>query len=158
MIKRFFKSVGYAINGVKIGIMEERNVRVDIVAMLYVFFFTKFYDFNKTQIVIIILMCFIVPALELMNTAVERAVDEPDKRHYMTAGHAKDAAAGGVLVAAVGIAIAGVVLFWDKQALFSIISYFTGDNYLIKISLFLLSLIISYLFITYDKFTNKKGK
>ena len=40
--------------------------------------------------------------MELMNSAVERAVDKPDTTHWWSAGAAKDMAAGGVLFVALG--------------------------------------------------------
>ena len=43
-----------------------------------------------------------VLALELVNSAIERAVDKPDTTHWWTAGAAKDMAAGAVLVMAHG--------------------------------------------------------
>ena len=55
-----------------------------------------------------------VMALELMNSAVERAVDKPDTTHWWTAGAAKDMAAGAVLVMAIGTVIVAVCLFWPR--------------------------------------------
>ena len=53
-------------------------------------------------------------ALELMNSAVERAVDKPDTTHWWTAGAAKDMAAGAVLVMAIGTVIVAVCLFGPR--------------------------------------------
>ena len=44
MIAKFIRSLGYALNGIKTGIREERNVRIDLVAAFYVFVFSRFYD------------------------------------------------------------------------------------------------------------------
>ena len=55
-----------------------------------------------------------VMALELMNSAVERAVDKPDTTHWWTAGAAKDMAAGAVLVMAIGTVIVAVCLFGPR--------------------------------------------
>lgn len=149
MIAGFIKSMGYALNGIVFGIKNERNVRIDIVAMIYVHIFSVFYDFTLTQRVIIVLVCFNILAFELMNTAVEQAVDNPDKEHYMTAGHAKDAAAGGVLLAAIGAAVAGIMMFWNVAVFKEIFEYFTTS--LSRLMLLCASIIFSYLFITYDK-------
>ena len=148
MIAKFVKSMGYAINGIWIGIKEERNVRIDIVAMFYVLLFSKFYDFTLTQKVILVLVCFNVLAFELMNTAVERAVDKPDKEHYMQAGEAKDTAAGGVLLAAVGAAVAGVMLFWNVAVFKKIFVFFTTKP--VMLICLAVTIFASYRFITYD--------
>ena len=151
MIVKFVKSMGYALKGIYTGIKEERNVRIDIVAAFYVLLFSKFYDFTLTQKIILVVVCFNVLAFELMNTAVERAVDKPDKEHYMQAGAAKDTAAGGVLLAAVGAAVAGIMLFWDIAVFRKILAFFTGNP--VMIICLAITLFASYKFITLD---NKK--
>ena len=148
MIAKFIKSMGYAIKGIITGIKEERNVRIDIVAAYYVLIFSKFYDFTLTQKVILVVICFNVLAFELMNTAVERAVDKPDKEHYMQAGAAKDTAAGGVLLAAIGAAVAGIMMFWDVQVLKEMFIFFKTNPFMILC--FLVTVFASYKFITYD--------
>lgn len=151
MITKFVKSMGYALNGIFTGIKEERNVRIDIVAAFYVLLFSKFYDFTLTQNIILVLVCFNVLAFELMNTAVERAVDKPDKEHYIQAGAAKDTAAGGVLLAAIGAAVAGIMLFWNVEVFKKIFVFFTTRP--IMLLCLAVTLFASYKFITLD---NKK--
>ncbi|MBE6894064.1 MAG: diacylglycerol kinase family protein [Ruminococcaceae bacterium] len=153
MIAKFLKSLGYALNGILIGIKNERNVRIDIVAAFYVLVFSKFYDFTPTQKVVLVVICFNVIAFELMNTAVERAVDKPDKEHYMQAGQAKDTAAGGVLLAAVGAAAAGIMLFWDVEVFKQIINFFISSPFMLVGLLF--TFVMSYLFIIHD-YSDKK--
>ena len=91
---------------------------------------------------------------ELMNTAVERAVDKPDKEHWLQAGEAKDTAAGGVLLVAMGAAAAGIILFWDIEVFRKILNFFA--NYPIMILCFAVTLFASYKFITYDNNNDKK--
>ena len=55
-----------------------------------------------------------VLALELVNSAIERAVDKPDTTHWWSAGAAKDMAAGAVLVMAVGTLIVALCVFWPR--------------------------------------------
>ena len=148
MIAKFVRSMGYAVKGIITGIKEERNVRIDIVAAFYVLLFSQFYGFTITQKVILVLVCFNVPAFELMNTAVERAVDKPDKAHYMQAGEAKDAAAGGVLLAAIGAAVAGIMLFWNVEVFKKMFIFFKTNP--LMIAAFAVTLFASYKFITID--------
>ncbi len=51
-----------------------------------------------------------------MNTAIEAAVDLASPEQHPLAGKAKDAAAGAVLVAAIGAAIIGACVFGPKLA------------------------------------------
>ena len=152
MIAKFIKSLGYALKGICTGIKEERNVRIDIVAAFYVLVFSAFYDLNITQKMLLVFICFTVLGFELMNTAVERAVDRPDKEHYMQAGEAKDTAAGGVLLVATGAAVAGVMLFWDVEVFAEIFTFFTTRPFMLIC--LVVTLFASYKFITLDK--NKK--
>ena len=152
MLAKFVKSTGYAIKGILTGIKEERNVRIDIVAAFYVLIFSKFYDFTLTQKVILVFVCFNVLAFELMNTAVERAVDKPDKEHYMQAGAAKDTAAGGVLLAAIGAAAVGIMMFWSVEVFKEIFVFFTTKP--VMLVCLAVTLFASYKFITFDN--NKK--
>ena len=153
MIAKFVKSLGYALNGIKIGIRDERNVRIDIVAAFYVLIFSRFYNFTLIQNVFLVFICFTVIGFELMNTAVERAVDKPDKEHWNQAGEAKDTAAGGVLLVAIGAAVAGVMLFWDIEVFREIFMFFR--TFPIMLLALAVTIFASYKFITCD---NKNDK
>ena len=69
---------------------------------------------------------FAVISAELINTAIEKAVDTATKEISPTAKFAKDVAAGAVLVVAVGALLVGVCLFgdgrWNYDALYRIFS------------------------------------
>ena len=150
MIAKFIRSLGYALKGIYAGIKQERNVRIDIVAAFYVSVFSRFYDLTVTQKVLLVFICFTVIGFELMNTAVERAVDKPDIEHYAQAGQAKDAAAGGVLLVAIGAATAGVMLFWDTEVFAEIFTYFATHPFMtvcLAVTVF-----ASYKFIILDKY------
>jgi len=58
----------------------------------------------------ILLACMCVIALELMNSAIEAAIDLVSPDHHPLAGKAKDLAAAAVLTAAVGAVIVGLVV------------------------------------------------
>ncbi|MEG1049238.1 MAG: diacylglycerol kinase family protein [Oscillospiraceae bacterium] len=156
MIIKFFKSLGYALKGIWIGIREERNVRIDIIAALYVLFFSSFYQFNPVEKALIVIICFIVPAFEMMNTSVERTVKDPHPDRYMIAGEAKDTAAGAVLVVAVGAFLAGIIIFWNPKIFKEIYAYYASNisNCLMLAG----SILLSYSFIISDKIFKKKNR
>ena len=60
----------------------------------------------------IILAITIVWTTEIMNTAVESVCDALHPDHHPVIGLAKDAAAGAVLMAAIGAATIGILVFW----------------------------------------------
>ncbi len=148
MIKRFISSVGYALNGIKIGIKEERNMRIDITVMLFVWHLIPFYNFTISEVGFIVFITFLIPAFELMNTAVERAVYKPDNEHYMPAGAAKDTAAGAVFIVAIGAAIVGVMLFLQIDGLRNVFMFYTKN--LLHLVALIIYIISAYFFITMD--------
>lgn len=64
----------------------------------------------------IVLCMAIVMALEAVNTALEYLTDLISPTYHPLAGKAKDAAAGAVLLGALGAAVVGVVIFGPKIA------------------------------------------
>ena len=154
MVNRFIKSMGYAIKGIVLGIKEERNMRIDIVAMLAVWSILPFYNFQKVETAFIILVTFIIPAFELMNTAVERAVHKPDADHWLPAGDAKDTAAGAVFIAAIGAVVVAAIMLFDVAVIKQIIGYYTSDvTHFIIAAVFA---VLSYIFINIDIFSKKE--
>ena len=95
-----------------------------------------------------------VLALELVNSAIERAVDKPDTTHWWTAGAAKDMAAGAVLVMAIGTVIVAVCLFWPRLDI--LWAAFTARP--TRPLWLLLTLIVFYKFIFRSSNSTEKGK
>lgn len=107
---RFFHSFGWAAQGIMAAIRQERNFRFHLVALAYLCYFQHFYDLNQGELALLLLCAGLVLCCELLNTAIERAVDLLSPGYHPLAKLAKDAAAGAVLVAAVfssGTASAG---------------------------------------------------
>ena len=147
--------MGYACKGIKLGIKEERNMRIDIVAMFFVWFHIQFFGLTRAETAIVVMVTFLIPAFELMNTAVERAVHKPDADHWMPAGDAKDTAAGAVLIMTVGVVGIAGIMFFDVQGITNVIEYYTSG---VLEPLGLAAYIVAaYFFITIDNF-NKKDK
>lgn len=113
-LARLARGFVYAWNGIYAAIKEERNFRFHLCAALYAFVAAYWAGLNAVETALIALCVAAVMALELMNSAVERAVDKPDTTHWWTAGAAKDMAAGAVLVMAVGTVIVAVCLFGPR--------------------------------------------
>ena len=145
--------MGYALDGIKLGVIEERNMRIDIVAMIFVWFHMQFFDLTRAEKAIIVLVTFLVPAFELMNTAVERAVHKPDADHWMPAGAAKDTAAGSVLIMTIGAVVIAFMLMGNVRGVKNIIDFYF--NKLSNILLLLGYICISYAFITIDNYRKK---
>lgn len=62
----------------------------------------------------VLAFCGLVLGLECLNTALERLCDKVSPEQDARIGFAKDAAAGGVLAAAVCAAVGGCILFFSE--------------------------------------------
>lgn len=113
-LKRFGRGFVYAWNGIRAAVQQERNFRFHLCAACYAFLLSWLADLSAVEWSLIFLCISAVLGMELMNSAVERAVDKPDTSHWWSAGAAKDMAAGGVCIVALGALAVGVCLFGPR--------------------------------------------
>lgn len=123
-MKSFFKAFAYAWQGIAHTVKTQRNFRFHIAATVYVTAFSLFYEFTVGEYVLLALTFSSVISAELMNTAIEAAVDLCSPEQHRLAKIAKDAAAGAVLVTAFFAVIVGVLLFGDIAVIKEIFRYY----------------------------------
>lgn len=114
--KRLVDSFNHAINGVIDTARSEKNMRIHIIAAIIVLIACCFFNITKTEFLILVVTICVVIAAELLNTAIETVIDMTTNYYHPLAKKAKNAAAGGVFVTAVGAIIVGYIIFWDKLA------------------------------------------
>ena len=96
-----------------------------------------FFVVSKTQFAILALTSAVVISLELVNTAVEKAVDLAcgEKKHNL-AKIAKDACAGAVLVSAIAAVIIGVLILYQPDAFSAMYAYYKSNlMYLLELKI-----------------------
>lgn len=141
----FLKSFFYAFRGIVGCVCDQRNLRIHTVFSIYVLYFSQFYNLSVESMCILWLLIALVPALELMNTAVERACDAVTLEKSEMIKIAKDAAAGAVLVSSVVAVIIGLYMFLDTKIIWGIISFLCNTpEYL---AIFIISMLFSTIFI-----------
>ena len=143
-LARFGHGFVYAWHGICAAVLEERNFRFHLCVALYVFAAAHMAHIDATGVALLAICVFMMLGMELMNSAVERAVDKPDTTHWWSAGAAKDMAAGGVLVTAFGAVVVGICLFGNAAALNAIWTSVTTTP--LSTALWVLSLVLAYLF------------
>ena len=141
----FFSSFRYAASGIAAALREERNMRFHLCTALYVALFSLFYDFTAAEYGLLAVVCAGVMALELVNSALERTVENPEPARWHTAGVVKDMAAGAVLVFSIGAAMCGIALFWQPDTLLYILGWFAARP--ICLGLLALSLVLAWAFV-----------
>ena len=148
-IKKLGMSFVYAGRGIAYCIRHERNIRIHLVVLLYVLYFSNFYNFSRAEYALLILTCAVVMALELINTAIEVVIDKVSPKFNVFAMMGKDIAAGGVLVGAIGSVIIGIILFWNVEIFTDIFDYFTSAFY--RPLILAATMVISVIFISKTK-------
>lgn len=109
-----FASFRCAFQGISACIRQERNMKIHICAAAAVTIAGFVFRISPTEWLVCLILFALVMGAELINTAVEAAVDLACPEKHPTAKLAKDAAAGAVLIIAIFSAIAGIVIFLPK--------------------------------------------
>lgn len=120
----FFKGFKYAFFGIVHCIKNERNMRFHTVAALYVLIFARFFDFSPGEWALLLLTIGAVIAAEMINTAIEELCDKVCTDYDQRIKHAKDAAAGAVLMLAIFAAAIGMVLFWKPEGFEALFTFY----------------------------------
>ena len=113
---RVARSFRFAFAGIVFLSRTQRNTRVEATLGLFAVVLAAWLHISRAEWGVLILTIASVLILEGLNTAIELAVDLASPQHHPLAGHAKDVAAGMVLIAAiasvgVGLAILGPPLW-----------------------------------------------
>lgn len=113
-LRSVIRSFGFAFAGVWHVLRHQRNAHIHLCATILVVVFGFVLRVNPTEWIALILCITLVLSLEAMNTALEAVVDLASPQLHPLAKQAKDTAAGAVLIAAIGAAIAGCIIFLPK--------------------------------------------
>lgn len=157
-LKKFIRGFGYAFEGVITALKTECNMRVHFVCMAYMYFFLFAFDFfeiTRTQFAVIFIANGLVIGGELINTAVEAAVDMHGQAHTPLGKIAKDTAAGAVLVFAVAAVACGIAIMYQPTAFELLFNYFA--THIFALILFMISLAAAVVFILFG-FGKKEKK
>ena len=100
-----------AFRGIGILAKTQHNARVHVVATLAVVAAGFWLGCGTGEWAVLVLAIALVWLAEGMNTAIEAVGDAVSMESHPLVGRAKDVAAGGVLLAAIGAAVAGLLVF-----------------------------------------------
>ncbi len=112
--KKLINSFKYAFTGMWSAYKSERNMKIHIAVAILVILFGIFLQISTYEWIACIVCFAMVIGAEMFNTAIETVVDIAMPKKDERAKKAKDVAAGGVLVFAIGSAIIGSIIFIPK--------------------------------------------
>jgi len=103
-----------AIVGIFTALREEKNMRIHFTLLLLLLFLSFYFRLDNLEWAVVLLAAGGVIGLEMLNSAIERAVDLVEPQFHPLAALSKRLAAGGVLVAALVAVVIGILIFWPK--------------------------------------------
>ena len=106
------KSFQYAWKGIWALLVLQPNARIHAVATVAVVLAGWGFGVTVVEWMGLVLAILAVWSAEAMNTAFEFLADATHPSFHPLIGKAKDVAAGAVLIAAVGAAVIGALVFW----------------------------------------------
>jgi diacylglycerol kinase (ATP) len=106
-----FESFNYAFQGVVHALRTHRNMRVHVVIAAAVLIAAILVGVSKLQLIVVLISITFVLVAEMVNTAIENAIDVVTTSFDPMAKLAKDVAAGAVLIAAVNAIAVGYLVF-----------------------------------------------
>jgi diacylglycerol kinase (ATP) len=108
------QSFNYAFQGMVAAVRHQRNMRIHMLLGFLVLILSMFLDLTRLQLAIVFVSVAFVFITEMINSAIEAVVDMITDEFDPRAKHAKDLAAGAVLVAAVNALIVAYLVFADR--------------------------------------------
>ncbi len=105
-------SFRYAFSGLGYCIKTQKNMRIHLVAGLMVLLLGLWLEVAFTEMLFLLTAVFLVIILEVLNTAIEKAVDVATREFNPVAHIAKDVAAGAVLLSALFAVLVGLIVLF----------------------------------------------
>lgn len=108
--KNWLESLNCAIEGVIFAVKTQRHLRYHYITASLALLVSLLLNLPTIEFVLFALSIVILLFAEMFNTAVEQVVDLLWEKHHRLAKHAKDVAAGAVLMSSVGVFIMAYVI------------------------------------------------
>ncbi len=113
-LRYLIRSFGFAFAGIGQMVRSERNAQIHFLAAVLVAIGGVLFRVSLQEWIALVLSITLVLALEAINSALEALVDLASPHYHPLAKRAKDIGAGSVLIAAIGAAIVGCLVFLPK--------------------------------------------
>lgn len=111
-----FESFNYAFEGIVHVLRTQRNMRIHFLVAIGVLVAALAFDVSRLELIALLIAIAFVLIAEMINTAVEAAVDVASTSFDPMAKLAKDIGAGAVLIAAVTAVAVGYLVFSGQVA------------------------------------------
>jgi len=110
------ESFNWAFEGIVWVLRHERNMRIHFAIAIAVVVGALFFALSKLELIALLVAISFVLIAEMLNTAIERAIDTFSTELHPSAKIAKDVAAGAVLIASINALAVAYLIFYDRVA------------------------------------------
>lgn len=114
------RSFNHAYEGLVYAVRTQRNMRFHVVAAAGVLVVSLLAGISRLEMAALVLVILVVFVTEMLNTALEFAVDLATQEYHQLAKLAKDVSAGAVLVSSIGAVLVGYLILSDDLGAFSL--------------------------------------
>lgn len=112
--KNFIDAWKKAFGGIWYAIKTQRNIKVQLCIAVVVIICAIYFKLNITECMFLTFATMLVIITEMVNTAIEEAVNLTTDKFHPIAKIAKDVAAGAVVLAALNAVIIAIFIFISK--------------------------------------------
>ena len=112
--KNFIDAWKKALSGIWYAVKTQRNIKVQLCIAVVVIICAIIFKLNITECMFLTFATMLVIITEMVNTAIEEAVNLSTKEFHPIAKIAKDVAAGAVVLAALNAVIIAILIFVSK--------------------------------------------
>ena len=117
------KSFLNAVAGIVYCIKTQKNIPIIFGFALLALIFSWWFSISKIELLFVLTAIFLVIITEVVNTAIERAIDLASEEYHPLARISKDAAAGAVLIAVIYSVLCGLIIFLPRVISLITVSY-----------------------------------
>lgn len=107
------RSFEHAYRGLVYVVRTQRNMRIHVVVSVLVLAASLLVSVSALELAALVIVIVLVLVTEMLNTALEFAVDLVTKEYHPLAKLAKDVSAGAVLVTSIGALLVGYLILAD---------------------------------------------
>jgi len=140
------QSFNFAFQGVVAAVRHQRNMRIHLLLGFVVLIGSVFLNLSRLQLAIVFVAVAFVFITEMINSAIETVVDMITDEFDPRAKHAKDLAAGAVLVAAINALVVAYLVLADRLThlsldLVTVIQHSPADLTMVALAVVILAVI-----------------
>ncbi|KPU27949.1 diacylglycerol kinase [Caloranaerobacter sp. TR13] len=146
-VRRLIDSFNYAVSGIIYTLKTQRNMKIHFIAAFLVLFLSLFFNFSRTELLLLIFAISLVIIAEMINTSIEKTIDLITDDYHPLAEIAKNVAAGAVLISAINSVVVAYLLLFDRVNPYTsliIVKIKNSPIHLTFISIFLVLIITIY--------------